>query len=146
MTRLGIARQFDFVREIGGPNCGLWVEIFQHYTENAPGDSWCASFVSFVLGIEYKGGPNCPLTKTAVCEAMHAQAKANGWLTEVPIPGDIVLSVTPQGHAHHVAILTGITPLTAIAGNTSADGLSSDGTGVFEHEINPDLKVFVRLP
>jgi hypothetical protein len=146
MTLLETARQFLFVREVGGPNRGVWVEIFQKYTGNAPGDSWCASFLSFVLGIHYQGGSNCPLSKTASCEAMHQQAKQQGWITAVPLPGDVVLSVDATGHAHHVALVTATSPLTAIAGNTDAGGVSSNGDRVAEHGISAAGKVFVRVP
>jgi hypothetical protein len=37
-----------------------------------------------------------------------------------------------------------IAPLTGIAGNTSEDGKSSNGTGVFEHGIN--ARVFIHYP
>ncbi len=59
------------------------------------------------------------------------------------------MSLDPAtGRAHHVGIVTVLDPLTSIAGNTSEDGLSSEGTGVFEHALHvaPSRIAFVRLP
>lgn len=141
-----IARLFSFVREVGGANRGLWVSMFQQYTGNAPGDSWCCSFVSYLLALKYNG--KSPLTKTASCAAMLAQARTLGMEKALPIPGDLFFYVNDAGHAHHVGIITQTMPLTGIAGNTSEDGQSSNGDGVYEHALNVPSKhiTYVRLP
>jgi hypothetical protein len=74
---------------------------------------------------------------------------------EVPQPefDDLFFVLDDVGHAHHCGIVTSenplkiwpYVPLTGIAGNTSVDGTSSDGIGVFEHTIGGRL-AFVRLP
>lgn len=142
-----LARLFRFVRETQGPNRGVWVGLFQQYTGNSAGDSWCCSFVSFLLSILYQGAS--PLTKTASCAMMLAQAKQKGYLVPFgaqPAVGDLYFYLNDAGHAHHVGIVTQAQPLKGIAGNTSPDGMSDNGTGVYEHDINARRMAFVRLP
>lgn len=138
-----IARQFRFIRETLGPNRGVWVEAIQRITDSKPGDSWCASFVSAVLWICYQGAP--PIPRTASCDVMWGIAKQ--YETQVPMVGDVFFRVKADGDAHHVGIVTQVGPLTAIAGNTSEDGKSSNGTGVYEHalKVTPETR-FIRLP
>lgn len=148
MTRASltaIARHLLFVREVGGPNTGAWVTLFQRRTGNAPGDSWCASFVCFVLEVAYFG--NSPLVRSAACQVLLDYARSKGFVVpegQPPAIDDLFFYVNDAGHAHHIGIVTGLSPLTGIAGNTSEDGQSSNGTGVFEHAIT--AHVFVRLP
>jgi hypothetical protein len=132
VTLLDTARQFLFVRERGGQNRGKWVEIFQRFTGNAPGDSWCASFVSFVLAISFAG--SSPLLASASCAEILADARAKGLVTDTPIAGEtLFFFVDHTGHAHHVGF---VTENGGLAGNTSSDGLSSNGDGVYEHALN----------
>lgn len=137
-----VARRFDFVREVGGANRGAWVQMFQRFTGNPPGDAWCASFVSFVLDVAYLG--KSPLTKTASCHLMLAHALTMEWITHTPQVDDLFFYLTDDGVAHHVGVVSGVAPLIGIAGNTSADGQSVNGVGVFEHAIK--ASTFVRLP
>lgn len=140
-----IARRFSFVREAGGPNRGVFVEFIQRRGgDGVPGDSWCADFVSLVMDIAYRGAS--PLRKTGSTKAMFAEAKMKGFVEDSPQPDDLYFFVDKIGVPHHVGIITGIAPVTGIAGNTSEDGKSSNGTGVFEHPISMDHVVFVRLP
>jgi hypothetical protein len=142
-----IARRFTFVREVGGANDGSWVNFFQRFTGNRVGDSWCASFVSMVLDIAYRG--LCPLKRSASCQALLDQANTRGWVVAgAPQPDDLFFYTDDAGHAHHVGIVTGVnaTEVTGIAGNTSEDGKSVNGTGVFEHLIGGPHVVYVRLP
>lgn len=135
---IDFARRFLFVREAGGPNRGLWVSIFQHFTGNAPGDSWCASFVSFVLSVMFHGRAFNPYPVTASCEYLHMHAIEKGWIVETPQVGDLYFFLDATGHAHHVGFVTTVTsPVQGIAGNTSSDGHSSDGDGVHEHTAAP---------
>ncbi len=138
-----IARRFDFVRETEGPNKGYWVAFFLHFTGNEEGDSWCASFVSVCDWIATKG--KMRVKKTASTGEMLAIARSRDQVVTTPQVDDLVFSVHPDGTPHHVAIVTGTTPLTAIAGNTSEDGTSSNGDRVAEHVISTTNKVFVRL-
>lgn len=139
-----VARRFEFVRETQGANAGYWVNLFQRFAGGQEGDSWCCDFVSFVEDVAYKG--DSPSKRTGSCQEKLDHARAHGWEVQTPLTDDLCFSVNGAGHAHHVAIITAGPHLSAIAGNTSEDGVSSDGTGVFEHLINPANKVFVRLP
>ncbi len=142
-----IARQFRFVRETLGANRGAFVEAFQRVGDGRPGDSWCMDFLSFVLWMCYQGP--APLPRTGACAVALAVAQANGWVVKAPAVNDVFFRVDETGHAHHVGLVTQLYPdrFGSIAGNTSSDGISSDGTGVFEHDIQyaPSI-VFVTLP
>lgn len=145
-----VARQFRFVRETLGPNRGVFVEAIQRITDNHAGESWCMSFTSLVLWVCYQGP--APLPRTGNCDVAYSVAKANGWITKLPLPGDVFFRVKMVGtteDAHHVGIVTAVFAdrVGTIAGNTSEDGQSSNGTGVFEHDQKRDASmVFVRLP
>ena len=143
-----IARQFKFVRETLGPNRGVFVEAFQRIGDGKPGDSWCMDFASFVLWVAYQG-PS-PLPRTGSCDAAYQVAKQMGYLTDTPEPGDVFFRVDrSEDHAHHVGFVTSVSAdaIGTIAGNTSEDGLSANGTGVFEHDVAPSPSLaFVRLP
>lgn len=140
------ARAFGFVREVGGPNLGLWVGIFQRFVGIDPGQSWCAAFVCFVLAIVYGGEHNLPIPCTGVCQTIYEHAVAKNMLVGTPQPGDLYLFVNDAGHAHHVGICTDAP--NGIAGNTSEDGTSSNGDGVHEHALRvaPANIKYVRLP
>lgn len=146
MGLVALARLFRFVRETQGPNRGVHVGLFQQYTGNKPGDSWCASFVSYLLSIYYQGAS--PITKSAGCDELLASCRKVGKETSVPMPGDLFFYMRGANDAHHVGIVTATGPLVGIAGNTSEDGKSSNGTGVFENRITaaPPNITFVRLP
>lgn len=141
-----VARRFGFVRETGGPNIGAWVSVFQRFAGGQDGDSWCADFVSFLLDVAYHG--KSPLKKTGSTQALLAEARVKGFVVTTPQPDDLYFYVNDAGHAHHVGIVTGVNPLIGLSGNTSPDGLSVNGTGVFEHplSVDPTHLVFVRLP
>jgi hypothetical protein len=140
-----VAKRLDFIRETLGPNRGFWVNFLQRYCRGQAGDSWCCDFVSVVLDVAYMG--KAPLALTGSTKAMLSQATVKGFVVTVPHVDDLYFFVRPDGTPHHVGIVTDTFPLTGIAGNTSEDGLSSDGTGVFEHQIPAGPRtVFVRLP
>ena len=139
-----LARLFSFVREAQTPNTGQRVEGIQKWSGGVAGDSWCAHFATMVLDIAFQG--KSPIPRTGSCDEIMRLAKERGWLTNVAGKGDLFLYVKDGTDAHHVGIVTETWPvgLRGIAGNTSADGKSSNGTGVFEHEIV--ASVFVRYP
>lgn len=146
-----IARRFGFVREVGGPNDGTWVNFIQRFSHGLVGQSWCAYFVSLVLDIAYRG--HSPLPKNGVCFYLLLEARRKGWVVGTPQVDDLFFYVGTPGNdqsAHHIGIVTQVPAfqLAGIAGNTSADGLSSNGDGVYEHALNvaPDKIVYVRLP
>lgn len=134
---LWLARRFLFVREIGGANRGIWVEIFQSFTGGQDGDSWCADAVCFILAIMYGGYLNMPIPRTGSCAVIYAHATSEGWIVATPQLGDLYFYVDAYDHAHHIGLVSVLTPLTGIAGNTSPDGTSSNGTGMFEHTLVP---------
>ena len=137
-----IARLFLYVREAQsiGQNRGLRVEAIQHWAGGAFGDSWCAEFVWIVLDIFFAGHP--PFDRMQSCEAIRAMAQDRGWITSTPSIGDLFLYINAAGRAHHAGFVTALAPLTGIAGNTSPDGSSPNGDGVYEHAIS--AKVFVH--
>lgn len=143
MTLDEIARLFLYVREAGA-NHGLRVEAIQHWSGGQAGDSWCAEMMWMWLDLFFQG--NAPVDRFQSVEAFHQTAIANGWAVDAPQPGDLVLSINSAGVGHHIGLVTGVTPLTSIAGNTSEDGVSANGDGCHEHAISPDNKVFVRIP
>ena len=141
-----VARRLNFIRETEGPNRGAWVSMLQRFCFGNEGDSWCADFASFVLDVAYHGKP--PIRRSGSAEALLDASTMVGQVVRAPQPDDLFFFVDATGHAHHVGFVTGTAPLTAIAGNTSPDGMSDNGTGVFEHPISADPArvVFVRLP
>ncbi len=140
---VAVARQFRYVREVQ-PNKGLRVNAIQTWSGGQSGDSWCMEYVWLVFDICYQG--QCPFGREQSTETFRQLAVAKGWVTTIPIPGDIVLSLRPDGTAHHVGIITKPSPLTSIAGNTSDDGSSAEGDRVAEHWISTALKMYVAVP
>jgi hypothetical protein len=139
-----IARRFNFVRETEGPNAGYWVDYFLRYTGNVEGESWCAAFTSKVTDIAYKG--KSPLLRSGSTIAQLHDARTKGLVVTTPAVDDLYFFLRPDGTPHHTGIVTGLSPLTGIAGNTSSLGNSDNGTGVFEHAISATDTAFVRLP
>lgn len=141
-----VARRLSFIREADGANRGAWVNLLQRFCDGVEGDSWCSDFVSFVEDVAYRG--HSPSRRTGSCQAKLDHARAKGWVVAEPRVDDLFFFVTDAGHAHHVGIVTASQPLTGIAGNTSYDGRSSNGDGVYEHALRvlPKHIVFVRLP
>lgn len=137
---IAIARLFGFVREAQsiGQNRGLRVEAIQRWSKGQTGDSWCAEFATMVLDLCFQG--DAPIPRGGSCQAIYDLAKAKGWVSNVPAPGDLFLYVNDADHAHHVGIYTGQDGSGApvgIAGNTDALGVSSNGDRVAEHALHP---------
>jgi hypothetical protein len=151
MNRIEIARQLDYIREAGS-NAGQRVEGIQRWGGGQKGDSWCCYFATMVLDIEFKG--NAPIPRTGRCQDVYELAKQRGWIVQVPEPGDLYLFVNGDEHAHHIGIVTaaivagGGYTVAGISGNTSGDGQSSNGNGVYEHELLVPWEYmrFVRVP
>lgn len=148
-STVAVARRLAFVREVSGANRGAWVEFIQRFCHGVPGDSWCADFVSLVLDVAYHGRP--PLKPTGSTASMLAEAKAKGYLLKDGTAAeaeDLYFYLRADGTPHHVGIVTtpGAPPI-GIAGNTSEDGSSPNGIGVFEHALPAAARVaYVRLP
>lgn len=141
-----VARRLTFIRETEGPNKGYWVNFLQRFCGGVEGDSWCADFESFVEDIAYKGKNPTPRSGSTSAKLEYCMKK--GLVVVKPQADDIYFYVTDGGLAHHIGIVTGTTPLTGIAGNTSVDGLSTNGDGVYEHILTVPAKniIFARLP
>lgn len=142
MTFVQFVLKFRYLREIG-QNQGLRVNGVQLWSGGQPGDSWCLELVWFLLDIWTEG--KCPFDRMQNVEAFRQHAKAKGWETHIPVPGDLVVSVTDD-HGHHIGICTGLAPFKTFAGNTSEDGKSSNGDRAAEHEVSLEGKEFFRLP
>jgi hypothetical protein len=124
-----------------GPEIDQWLA----FVHQPPGASYCAAFACsmvhdarFALGIE-------SITFKKSASALHLLELNAALITTDPHPGDLV--IFDQGHGlGHVAIVTG--QGTSIAGNTSPDGKSRNGTGVFEHayDVNdPKIAGCIRV-
>ena len=130
-----IARLFLFVREAVSQNNGQRVNAIQVWSggHEALGTSWCAWFVTMVLDLAYQG--NAPILRMGSVQAIRDLCQQKGWTTDTPSVGDLYFYVDANDHGHHVGIVTNLSPLTGISGNTSADGLSDNGDRVAEHQI-----------
>jgi hypothetical protein len=150
-TVIDIARWFLFVRE-AGQNKGNRVEAIQQWGGGDAGQSWCCWFVTMVLDIFFQG--NAPIPRLGRVQDVYDLAKKNNWLVDKPQPGDIFMYIDDNDHAHHIGFITVVTETATgldtdgIAGNTSADGTSSNGDRVAEHGIstNPKRVKYVRYP
>lgn len=144
---VGTADQFiAWVKEATNKNDGPWVEAIQRVTGNKKGDAWCASFVTFVLDIAYRG--KNPLARSASCDVMLNDARKKGWITETPEPGDVFLVMKDENDAVHTGFVTdvGKVSVKTIEGNTNPGG-SREGWGVFARERRRGPKlVFIKIP
>lgn len=140
-----IARQFLFVREIS-PNRGQRVEAIQKWGGGQAGDSWCCFFATMILDICFEG--HSPIPRFGAVQDVYNLALHNKWVVDKPVKDDIFIYVDDNGHAHHIGIVTIDGGSDGIAGNTSEDGTSSNGTGVFEHSIstNPQHVKYIHYP
>lgn len=144
-----IARLFTYVREAQelGQNRGLRVEAIQHWSKGQQGDSWCCEFATMVLDLFFRG--HSPIDRLCACQDVYELAAEKHWIVETPSIDDLFLYVDANDHAHHIGIVSGLAPLTGIAGNTSSDGRSSNGDGCYEHEIREPASgkiVYVNYP
>lgn len=141
------AEQFaGWVREATNHNDGPWVEAIQRVTGNQKGDAWCASFVTFVLDIAYRG--QNPLRRTASCDQLLADARAKGWVVDAPQVGDVFLVMRSPTDAIHTGLVRGVgrQSVATIEGNSNDDG-SREGWGVVKRPARKTAGlVFIRLP
>lgn len=134
-----------WVKEATNHNDGPWVEAIQRITGNSRGAPWCASFVTFVLDIAFRG--KNPLVRTASCDVMLEFARKHGWLTDKPEPGDVFLVMKTATDAVHTGLVVSVgkTSVKTCEGNTNAGG-SRDGWGVFGRERRMTNLKFIRIP
>lgn len=140
------AEQFvGWVTEATRLNDGPWVEAILRLTGNRKGDPWCASFVTMVLDIAYRG--KNPLKRSASCDVLLEDARGKGWLTPEPSVGDVFLVMRAPNDAVHTGVVAraGTRTVLTIEGNTNPGG-SRDGWGVFARERACAGLSFIRLP
>lgn len=149
MTVLEIARLFRHVREADKPNTGQRVEAIQKWSGGKVGDSWCCHFVTMVLDLYYEG--KSPIPRHGSCDVVLALCMHERRMTDTPLPGDLWFRLRDPTDAVHIGFVT--TPIRdgafgQISGNTSEDGLSNNGNGVYERSVKyvPGKVAFARLP
>ncbi len=141
---------FVGLREEGGDNRGLMIELFLRGVKQPPGQPWCAAFVHHVgywSHFDYKAAKSSwPLPATASCYLLGLFARHRGILRQAPRPGDVFLLWSPlhvrfahTGIVAHV-VEEGKTPggnawfdCETIEGNTNDDG-GRDGWGVLRRK------------
>jgi hypothetical protein len=148
---------FRYLRETAN-NHGRRVEAVRHWGlgDVASSDSWCDFMaVGFILDFVFAGESPFPRTEeiNGSTDAAMKYGQAQGW--EVPLDramrGDLIFSIHPPdapepGKAHHVAMLEDPDTFQVIAGNTSEDGISSNGDRVAEHVVSKANKVAIQYP
>lgn len=148
MTIIELARKFHYVRETKEQNSGARVEAIQRWGGGKKGDSWCAFWATMVLDLFFEG--ESPIPRTGSCDDILKIARENNWLSDIPHVGDLYLYLNSETDAHHVGIVTDVNAAgyIGISGNTSEDGLSSNGDRVAERQLHlkPGKTVFVRYP
>lgn len=130
------ATKYVGVREIGGPNKGPEVELFQKYTDGkAVGESWCMAFMQFVVGhVCEHYGINNVLYPSELCQSVF-NAAPRPYRLASPEPGAVFIhqSRTSAWRGHTGLCLAsakaGVFP--AIEGNTNVQG-SREGDGVYK--------------
>ena len=151
MSPVEIARLFKHVREGASANSGARVEGIQRWSGGTKGDSWCCHFVTMVLDLYHAG--KSPVPRHGACDVILALCATNGWMVraEEMREGDIWFRLADPTDAVHIGFTT--TPVKdgvfgQISGNTSEDGLSNNGNGVYERPVKyvPGKVAFARLP
>ena len=140
------ARQYQgTVEDPPNSNSGTLIDGWLAYVHQPPGVSWCSGFACSMVH-ESRVALGLPALQFKIsASALHLLAINEALKTEDPQAGDLI--IFDHGHGlGHVAIKTG--PSTSIAGNTSPDGKSRQGTGVYEHayDVNdPKIAGYIRV-
>jgi hypothetical protein len=143
------ARKYLYVRETAGPNMdgGGPIDKWLAAVGCAPGASWCAAAACGWVH-ETAQGLNVTVNWHNSASALALISRNPSFVVKDPTPGAFI--VWDHGHGlGHIALLTDVVSvngvpggLMAIAGNTSPDGKSREGTGVFEHDVTyPDARI-----
>lgn len=113
---------------------------------------WCASFVSYVCHFSGNSLPKINHDEGfSYVPTLYAMAKKNGWITDFPQEGDIILFDWNGDNKHeHTGFFVSwktTTHCNTIEGNTASDekGNQSNGGGVFRKVRNKKLCTFVSL-
>ncbi len=145
MNFVEFCRFWGGVREVP-QNHGQRVNGIQTWGGGEDGDSWCCFLATMWLDLFFHC--NSPVPRTGSCEEVLQLAIKNKWIVADPQPGDLYVYLNDAGLAHHIGVVTGVAPLTGIAGNTTPDGVGVNGDGVYEHALTvplPQIR-FIRVP
>lgn len=147
------ARSYLYVRETS-PNAGPKINDWLASLGLPPGNSWCAAAAcAWIMEAAAASGTDVSHFKKSA-RALGLYEKNPGLIVKDPLPGDLVIW-DHGGGLGHVAVLTDVIKVNAvlaalagIAGNTSADGHSRNGTMVAEHPVSypdPKIKGYLRI-
>lgn len=114
------------------------------------GVAWCAMFVSWCYAQAGKPLPKIGFTKGfAGCQTGYEYFKKNGWLTDKPEIGDIVLfDWNGDKRYDHTGIFNGWVDanyFNTIEGNTALKN-DSNGGSVMERKRNKSVAIFIHFP
>jgi hypothetical protein len=114
------------------------------------GVAWCAMFVSWCYFQAGKQLPKIGFTKGfAGCQTGFEYFKKNGWITNTPVIGDIVLfDWNKDGRYDHTGIFNGwidANTFKTIEGNTALKN-DSNGGSVMERTRKKSVAIFVHPP
>lgn len=119
------------VREDGGNNRGVWVNVFLQSAGVDPGNPWCAAAVTFASKV---AKAKCPKDSPAAVRGWLNWAKTMGFLVEAPQRGSICMHQTTEttGHIALVVKVIGVW-VYSIEGNTGSGdkGSQRDGDGMY---------------
>lgn len=117
-----------------GSNSGPLIDDWLAFVGGIPGDPWCAAFSCVVVHEARMLEKMPPLEFRRSSGALLLLIINDALKTDDPQPGDLIIWDHGGGRGH-VSIKTG--DVSHIAGNTSPDGKSRNGTGVYEHGYDP---------
>lgn len=114
------------------------------------GLAWCAMFVSWCYSQAGQPLPNIGFSKGfAGCQTAYSYFNKKGWITNTPIPGDIVLfDWNSDGRYDHTGLFVewlrdGV--FTSIEGNTSMNN-DSNGGNVMVRTRQKSRAIFIHIP
>lgn len=142
------ARKYEGVVEQppgSNSNTGPYINDWLAFVNQPPGQSYCAAFACSVVHEARTDLAMGPLQFKKSASALKLLEINKDLLTTDPQPGDLVIFRHERGLGH-VGIVTA--PGVYISGNTSPDGKSRNGTGVFEHayDVNdPRIAGYLRI-
>jgi hypothetical protein len=158
-----VFRCFRHLRE-ANQNTGLRVEAVQKFGGGQKGDSWCCWLLTMVIDLYWCGHlekpeSEIPIRRLGACDDVLDICLKKNWMAIRPVNdgGDYIYFYVrnPEGKtakemdAYHIGLVTDAkqTDFRGISGNTSEDGLSSNGNGVYERYIKytPKMK-FAKIP
>ena len=114
------------------------------------GVAWCGMFVSWVYAQAGRQLPKIGFSKGfAGCQTAVAYFKKKGWITDDPIPGDIVFfDWNKDGRYDHTGIFVekvSDNEFITIEGNTSFTNQSNGGQ-VMRRKRSSSVAIFVHIP